>query len=171
MRSRRTNRAAISATAIAAVLGLALGATPASAATAAAHHGYEQFRISTHTIGARRDYVRGIGVLNARGSAVPSAVVSGHGTVRLEFRTGSIVLRLTVVSTSVSVPNPATCTFTETNRGTFRVSRGSGSYRGATGSGRLHTRIRGRLAKSGGVCTATLAAYGKYQTASGLLSW
>jgi hypothetical protein len=169
MRSWLTNRAAISATAT--VLGLALLATPASAATAAAHHGFEQFRISTHTVGARTDYLHAIGVLDARGHAVPSAIVSGHGTVRLELRNGSIVLRLTVVTSSASAPNPNTCGFAETNGGTFEISRGTGRYKGATGSGHFHTKIKARLIKSGGMCTAKLAAYSKYQVASGSLSW
>jgi hypothetical protein len=162
MRDWSRYRAAIAAAA--GVLGLALLATPASAATAAAHHGSEQFRISTHTVGARKDYLRAIGVLDARGEALPSAIVSGQSTVRLELRKGSIVLRLTVVASSATVPNPTTCGF-------FRISRGWGRYKGAAGSGRFRTRIRARLAKSRGVCTGKLAAYSKYQVASGSLSW
>jgi hypothetical protein len=169
MRDWSRYRAAIAAAA--GVLGLALLATPASAATAAAHHGSEQFRISTHTVGARKDYLRAIGVLDARGEALPSAIVSGQSTVRLELRKGSIVLRLTVVASSATVPNPTTCGFTEASSGTFRISRGWGRYKGAAGSGRFRTRIRARLAKSRGVCTGKLAAYSKYQVASGSLSW
>jgi hypothetical protein len=169
MPSWRPNRAAMSATA--AMLGLALFAAPASAATAAAHHGYEQFRISTHTVGARTDYLRAVGIIDARAHAVASAIVSGHGTVWLELPKGSIVLRLTLVKNSVTAPNLTSCAFTEASSGTFRISRGSRAYRGATGSGQFYTRIRARLIKSGGVCTAKLAAYGKYQVARGSLSW
>ena len=153
------------------VLGFALLAVPASAAAAAAHHGFERFRVSTHNVGARKDRVRAIGALDAVGYAVPSAIASGRGTVRLQLPRGSIVLQLRVVTSSVTVPNPATCDFTEANSGTFRISKGSGRYRRAAGSGKFHTRIRGRLAKSDGVCTGNLATYSKYQVAWGPLSW
>jgi hypothetical protein len=179
MLSWRMNRAGLLATATvfgsalsaAALFATVLFATPASATAAAAHHGNEQFRISTHTVGARTDYLRAIGVIDARAHAVASAIVSGHSTVRLEFPKGSIVLRLTVGKSSVTVPNLTTCVFAETSSGTFRITTASRAYKGATGSGRFYTRIRARLAKSAGACTAKLAAYGKYQVAWGSLSW
>jgi hypothetical protein len=172
MLSWRTHRAAKAATVLgSALLATAVFAMPASATPAAAHHGGEQFRISTHTVGARTDYLRAIGVIDARAHAVASAIVSGHATVRLELPKGSIVLRLTVDKSSVTGPSLSTCAFAETSSGTFRIYSASRAYKGATGSGRFYTRIRARLKKSAGVCTAKLAAYGKYQVAWGSLSW
>jgi hypothetical protein len=167
MRNWRTDWAAMAAGVLA--LGFVLQAMPASAATA--RHGSEQFRISTRKVYARKDRLRATGVLDAAGYAVPSAIVSGHGTVRLELPKGSIVLRLTVVTSSVTVPNPATCAFTEANSGTYQISKASGRYRGASGSGDFSTKIKARLARSHGTCTAKLAAYSKTQVASGPLSW
>jgi len=151
------------------VLGFVLLAVPASAA--AAHHGFEQYRITTNTVNARKDQLRATGALDARGYAVPSAIVSGQGTVQLEFPKGSIVLQLTVVKSAVTVPNPTTCEFAEGNSGTFLISKGSGSYTGASGSGHFNTKIKAQLAISDGVCTAKLAAYSKIQVVSGSLTW
>jgi hypothetical protein len=169
MRSWRIDVAAGVAGAL--LLGSTLLAVPASAATAAAHHGFERFRMRTSTVGATRDSLAASGMFDASGHAVPSAIVSGHGTVKLELPKGSIWLRLTVVTSSVTAPNPTTCAFTEDNDGTYKVSKGSGRYATAASSGHFRTKIRASLAKSDGVCTATLATYSKYQVAWGQLSW
>ncbi|HXW46011.1 MAG TPA: hypothetical protein VEL03_14555 [Streptosporangiaceae bacterium] len=169
MRSWKIDVAAALAGAL--LFGSALLAVPASAAVAAAHHGYERFKIRTTTVGATRDSLRAVGVLDAKGHAVPSAIVSGHGTVKLELPKGSIWLSLTVVTSSVTAPNPTTCAFTEANTGTYQVSKGSGRYKGAASSGHFLTRIAASLVSSDGVCTATLATYSKYQETWGDLSW
>jgi len=144
---------------------------PASAAVAAGHKGFEVFKMWAHTVGATTDTLRATGAVVAEGHAVPSAIVSGHGTVRLELPKGSIKLSLDVLTSAATVPNPTTCDFSETNSGTYKVTSGSGRYAGASGSGNFHTRITASLVMSGGVCTAKLATYRKYQAAWGQLRW
>jgi hypothetical protein len=151
-------------------------AGPASAVTAtttvsSARQGHERLYISGRPATARKDYLRASGVLKARGYALPGALTGGRGTIWLVFRRGSIRLAIAVRSSSATVPNPQTCAFTEVYRGTYAVRGGHRSYARASGSGTFYTRISGRLAMSGGSCTARLAWSRKYTWTSGSLAW
>jgi hypothetical protein len=151
-------------------------AGPASAVTAtttasSARHGHERLYISGRPATARKDYLSASGVLKARGYALPGVLTGGRGTIWLVLRHGSIRLAIGVTSSSASVPNPQTCAFTEVYRGRYTVRGGRRAYAGASGSGTFYTRISGRLAKSGGSCTARLAWSRKHTWTSGSLAW
>jgi hypothetical protein len=170
----RTGGAVIAGAALVAVLLAAnpMLAGPAGAVTvtttaSSARHGHERLYISGRPATARKDYLSASGVLKARGYALPGA----RGTVWLVFRRGSIRLAIAVRSSSATVPNPQTCTFTEVYRGTFTVRGGHRAYARASGSGTFYTRISGRLAMSDGSCSARLAWSRKYTWTSGSLAW
>ncbi len=174
----RTAGAAIAGAALAAVMLAAspMLAGPASAVTgtttaSSARSGHERLYISGRPATARKDYLSASGVLTARGYALPGPLTGGHGTTWLVFRRGSIRLAIEVSSSSATVPNPQTCAFTEIYRGRYTVRGGRRAYAGASGSGTFYTKISGRLAKSGGSCTAQLAWSRKYTWASGSLAW
>lgn len=174
----RTAGAAIAGAALVAVMLAAdpMLAAPARAVTAttavsSARHGHERLYISSRSATARKDYLSASGVLKARGYALPGALTGGRGSTWLVFRRGSIRLAIGVWSSSASVPNPQTCAFTEVYRGRYTVRGGHRAYARASGSGTFYTKISGRLAKSGGSCTARLAWSRKYTWTSGSLAW
>jgi hypothetical protein len=150
-------------------------AAPAGAATAAtatsARHGHEHFYVSSRVAGAKRDFARASGVLDARGYAKPGALHHGHGTIWLVLRHGSIRLTLAVTSSSATVPSQRTCAFAEVYRGTYAVRGGARGYARASGAGTFYTRISGRLARSRGRCTTRFRSYWRYTSTSGSLRW
>jgi hypothetical protein len=143
----------------------------AAAATAAPRHGTERFDLTSRSSAARRDHLRATGVLNARGYAIPSPLVSGRGAIKLQFLHGSVRLTIEVRSGVASPPNLGNCTFSETYTGVYQVRGGERRYAGATGSGRFKTEITGRLVRSAGRCLSKLAWFRKRTLMWGSLAW
>ena len=76
-----------------------------------------------------------------------------------EVPRGSFVIRRTVTGRSVNA-NPSTCLFTERQKGTFRVSGGTGRYRRIRGSGAFLLKIEGVLGRdSTGQCGTRINAF------------
>jgi hypothetical protein len=174
----RTAGAAIAGTALAAVMFAAspllagpAGAVTGTTAASSARHGHERLYIGSRSATATRDYLSASGVLRARGYALPGALTGGRGSTWLVFQRGSIRLVIEVTSSSATVPNPQTCAFAEVYRGRYTAHGGHRAYVHASGSGTFYTRISGRLAKSGGSCTARLASSRKRTWTSGSLAW
>jgi hypothetical protein len=174
----RTAGAAIAGAALVAVMLAAdpmlagsAGAVTSTTTASPARHGRERLFISSRSASARKDQLSASGVLKARGYALPGALRGGRGTIWLVFRPGSIRLAIGVWSSSATVPSPQTCAFTEVYRGEYTVRGGHRAYAQASGSGTFYTRISGRLAKSGGSCSARLAWSRRYTWTSGSLAW
>lgn len=151
--------AAVLASVALAVTALAL-ASPAVASPARAASPRERFTLISHQATAQRPQVQASGVLTASGHALVRPVVAGKTTTWLIFSRGSLRLVMVVHRRSASVPDPSTCKFTETIRGSYTIRGGARAYRKATGSGGYKTRIAGRLAMlAGGGCGTQLASF------------
>jgi len=151
--------AAVLASVALAVTALAL-ASPALASPARAASSRERFTLISHQATAQRPQVRASGVLTASGHALVRPVVAGKTTTWLTFSRGSLRLVMVVHSQSASVPDPSTCKFTETIRGSYTIRGGARAYRKATGAGGYKTRIVGRLAMlADGSCGTQLASF------------
>jgi hypothetical protein len=133
-----------------------LGAERASASARAA--GTEHFRIMSTAATSRQLSVIATGEFTAGGTDIPgknadTAIFPG-GTLRIRHHS-------TVFTASF---NPRTCLFTETQRGTYRLVRGTGRLAGISGSGRFAVHILGVFARdSSGSCTH-LAAPATFQS-------
>jgi hypothetical protein len=147
------------------------GCVAAAAATAAPRHGGERFDLTSRSSDSRRDHLRATGVLNARGYAIPSPLVSGRGSIKLQFLHGSVRLSIEVRSSAATPPNLGSCTFSEIYQGVYQVRGGERRYSGATGSGRFKTEISGRLVRSAGRCVSKLAWFRKHTLMWGSLAW
>jgi hypothetical protein len=128
----------------------------------------ERFTLTANVATARKERVRGRGVLSAIGTAYPGQ--RPHRTW-LVFKRGSVRMVTAQDSASVSVPNPATCKFTEVFRGTYQLRGGSHRYARATGSGSYETKLWGQLTRKKGSCTATLASVRQTTWTSGSMRW
>lgn len=130
--------------------GTGIAAASGQPSAAASHHGTEHFTlILTST---RTDV----------GSVIATGLFTDGGTINLfskgpsvEVKLGAGTIRLTPISHSgpSSKTNPATCLTTTSERGTYRLSHGTGRYAGIHGSGRF-TAIDRELShhKRGGGC-------------------
>lgn len=141
-------RTALSAS-MAAGLALAIGSGLAPAAMASpavsagpAFSGREVFKI-VHVIP---------GPLHPRATATGAFDASGYfvrRTATLVFPKGTIGIGRRVLQTSYSIPDLSTCRFKIWQKGTFRVVRATGRYRGLRERGRFWTTISGRLRQTG----------------------
>ncbi len=139
--------------AVIAASGTGIAAASAQAPAAASRHGAEHFTI----------------ILTSTRSGVTSVIATGlftdGGTLNLfsrgpsaEMKLGNGTIRLTPGSHRgpSSKTNPATCLTTTTERGTYKLSHGTGRYTGIRGSG--HFAIIDRVLshhKRGGACVTT----------------
>ena len=161
-------RGAVAVT-VAAGLLLAWAAGPAQAAPAAAGPApavstrpaaiSERFHLTSGNPSSSRQLVQATGGFTARGYARAGDFASGHAVSRLVFRLGVMRLVTKVTHSSVSVPNPATCKFTEVYSGDYVIRGGTGSYQHAGGAGAYVSRIFGQLKKISGGCGAQLASF------------
>jgi hypothetical protein len=159
-------RAAKIAVVSAAVPGLLLtwsagvaAAAPARAVTGSAA-GAERFHLTTSDSSSDRQHVQAAGVLTATGYALAGDFAASRGVSVLVFRVGRIHLVTHATYASASVPNPASCRFTEVFKGSYAIHGSAGRYRRATGSGGYTTRIYGKLKKtSSGGCGSRLASF------------
>jgi hypothetical protein len=133
-------------------------ASPAAAASPRSTAGTEHFRIMSTAATSRQLSVIATGEFTAGGTDIPgknadTAIFPG-GTLRIRHHS-------TVFTASF---NPRTCLFTETQRGTYRLVRGTGRLAGISGSGRFAVHILGVFARdSSGSCTH-LAAPATFQS-------
>ncbi len=135
-------------------------AAPASARPAAALRTAERFHLTTNDARSSRQLVRAAGPFTARGHAFAGDFASSHAVSRLVFQRGALRLVTKATHNSVSVPNQATCKFTEASSGYYVIRGGSGKYRHASGSGSYVSRIFGKLKKNqGGGCGSRLASF------------
>jgi hypothetical protein len=149
--------AAVTGPALAVCL-LAAGPAAAASRPAVAAAVQQHLAITSDKAAPPKANVKASGVLSATGVAYPRKVSGGHATAWLVFKRGSLRLVTTRTSSSETVPNPATCKFTEVVHGTYAVRGGARKYLHATGSGSYLTKIYGRLVRKNGSCTGTLAS-------------
>lgn len=156
-------------TALAAALLLAWPAAPAMAAQASARSvtpgpakasARERFHLTSGDPSERRQNLHATGALTAHGYALAGDFAASRAVSVLVFSHGRLRLVTKATSTSESVPNPATCKFTEVFKGSYVIHSGAGGYRGATGSGSYVSRIYGQLKKAkGGGCGTKLVKF------------
>jgi hypothetical protein len=162
---RLTLSAVLAASLALAVLSMPAATMAASASQSRSPHiyGREVFTIVRVLGGPRHAPVTASGAFDASGYFVrklASAV----------FPRGRVGIRRYVAGTSVSGPDLATCRFTITQTGTFRVTSATGRYRGIRESGQLTTVIRGRLKKTGhDRCGSTLVGYRSVTSETGFV--
>ena len=140
-------------------------ATPASARSTAR----ERFHLTSGDAQSRRQLVWAAGALTARGYALVGDFAASRAVSVLVFSHGRLRLVTKATSTSESVPNPATCKFTEVFKGSYVIHSGAGGYRDATGSGSYVSRIYGRLKKKSGSCGTQLASFWQSTRTAGSL--
>jgi hypothetical protein len=126
------------------------GLTLASASASPAAVPVEHFRIISTAATSTRLSTLATGDFTAGGYEVPGNVVSGYATDKTVLSGGTFRVRRHV--TSETLPVPAGCLFSESQRGTYSLSHGTGAYRGISGSGTFNitiTAIYARLASGG----------------------
>ena len=168
------SRATIVIGTLAAVLALACGAAVAASAAphaTAARHGHEQFVLTSRVAAARKQGLVATGVLTARGHGVLGTMTSGLRTVWLVFSHGSVRMVTTVTREWESVPNPATCKFTEVDHGVYRLRGGNRRYAAAAGSGSFVIKTVGLLKRAHGSCSSQLKWFWQATRTSGSMSW
>jgi hypothetical protein len=148
-------------------------ATPASprpaTAASARSTARERFHLTSGDAQSRRQRVRAVGALTATGYALVGDFAASRTVSVLVFGHGRLRLVTKATSTSESVPNPATCKFTEVFKGSYVIHSGAGGYRDATGSGGYVSRIFGRLKKKSGSCGTQLASFWQSTRTAGSL--
>jgi len=150
-----------------------LAAGPALAGTAASS-GQEQFILIGHQADGSGQQVQATGVLAANGHARVTVATPKHSVTRLVFPRGAVrlVTYPNPKRTSVSVPDPSTCRFTETVHGKYTIRGGAQRYQHAKGSGGYITRIVGYLqVLSGGGCGSQLTKFWQRTRTWGSLRW
>jgi len=131
-------------------------ATPASARAAAR----ERFHLTSDDPSTRRENVQATGAFTAQGYTQAGNFAAHHAVSRLVFSHGTLRLVTKATHTSESVPNPATCKFTEVFSGDYAIRGGAGRYAHASGSGTYVSRIYGQLKKAkGGGCGTKLVKF------------
>jgi len=140
-------------------------ATPAAAKAPAR----ERFHLTSGDASARRQNLHATGVLTAHGDALAGDFAASRAVSVLVFSHGRLRLVTRATSTSESVPNPATCKFTEVFKGSYVIHSGAGGYRDASGSGSYVSRIYGQLKKKKGSCGTQLAKFWQSTRTTGSL--
>jgi hypothetical protein len=126
-------------------------ASPASPASSA-HSGIEHFQAMTTSATARPGSLIATGVFTAGGIDI----VKGSKTDKFKFPGGSFTVRHHAVHTKQAL-NKKTCLFTLSQRGTYKLSRGTGGYARISGSGKYVLHILAISARlSSGRCTFML---------------
>jgi hypothetical protein len=143
---RKSIASVITAAAAAAVVG---GTGLAMASTHTAVSGTENFQMMTTSGTSSTASVIASGVFTAPGvdhehrSTNTATFVFSNGTVSVKHSSG----------TGQQSFNPKTCLLTVNLHGTYKITGGTGSYAGITGSGNYKLSILGIAARSGGKCT------------------
>jgi len=120
----------------------------------------ERFHLTSDDASSSRQHLLAAGVLNAKGYALAGDFAGSRGVSVLVFRHGRLHLVTKATSTSESVPNAASCKFTEVFEGSYVIHGSAGRYRHATGSGSYVSRIYGKLKKTrSGGCGSRLASF------------
>ena len=93
-------------------------------------------------------------------SVIASGVVTAGGVDHLGNKTDTLVFpkgsfKVAHVGKDKQGVNPKTCLFTAIGKGTFKISGGTGAYKGITGSGTYKLNILAILAGSSGKCSQT----------------
>jgi hypothetical protein len=148
-----------------ATLASARPAAPASAKASAR----ERFHLTSGDASARRQSLQATGALTAHGYALAGDFAASRAVSVLVFSQGRLRLVTKATSASESVPNPATCKFTEVFKGSYVIHSGAGGYRDATGSGTYVSRISARLKKKSGSCGTRLASFWQSTRTAGSL--
>jgi hypothetical protein len=143
---RKSIASALTAAAAAAVVG---GTGLAMASTHTAVSGTENFQMMTTSGTSSSASVIASGMFTAPGvdhehnKANTATFVFSNGTVSLKHSPG----------TGQQSFDPKTCLLTVNLHGTYKITGGTGSYAGITGSGNYKLSILGIAARSGGKCT------------------
>lgn len=144
----------IRSAAVSAGLAVAMAGGLAPAAHAApAFYGREVYKIVTVQPGSARPVVTAWGAFRATGTFI-------RRYATLAFPKGRIIVSRHVTSTTFSRPDLATCRFTIWQKGTFRVTKATGKYRGLREAGHFSSTIHGRYNHTGtDQCGSKLLAY------------
>lgn len=158
---RKTLVAVITTVSVAAMIsGASLAAASARPATSTTEH----FQGMSTSATSNKSSVIATGVFTAGGVDISTSAT----TDTFKFPTGTFKVKHHAVHTKQAV-NPKTCLFTISQRGTYKLSGGTGSYAGISGHGTYVLSILGVFARSKGKCsmTATPAAFQQLIKAQG----
>lgn len=148
----------VTAAAVTAALALPAGASPAVAARPAGVTGTQHFQAMNTTTSqtSTTNPLLAYGVVTAAGTDRQNA----NGTDTFLFPRGSFTVKhVTAKGTAHQYFNPKTCLFTYSERGTFKVSRGTGRYWGISGGGTYALSVIGISTRvKGGACNPSQTA-------------
>jgi hypothetical protein len=159
---RRALAAAIGMLGLAVAVGGGAGLADASTGPAVSGTEHFQFMTTSATSSTASAIARGVfvgGGVIRRTNSNPSTVVLNGGTFKVRHSKGHGPQKF----------NPRTCLFTVNQRGTYRISHGTGRFAGISGHGTYHVTILGVGARSHGKCSQKFKpiAYQQVISASG----
>jgi hypothetical protein len=120
--------------------------------------GTEKFRIISVAASARWQSVLATGAFTAGGHQVPGQVIALRATDKMVFPNGTFLVTRRITHQALPLPTSA-CQISETVRGGLSIGRGTGAYRGISGSGGFDLKISGVIRKSHGKCGGPMTAY------------
>jgi hypothetical protein len=147
---RRARALAVAATGIAAVatvIGLAIpaGASPVAARPAAVS-GAQHFQLVTTSATTSAPPVTGWGVVTAAGVDHEGSSNTNTATDKFVFPKGTF--KVTHTGPFNITANPTTCFITGSSKGTFKISGGTGAYKGISGKGTFRLTVIGIAPKT-----------------------
>jgi hypothetical protein len=157
--------AATGTAAAAAVMGLTLpaGASPAVPHSAALVTGIEHFQLLGTSATSNRLNILAWGPFSATGTDFESTSNSATGTDVAKVNGGSFKITHTFKSEKQSF-NPKTCFLSVVGKGTYKLSGGTGAYKGLSGSGSFTLTVYAIAARTKkGVCNENANPIGYQQ--------
>jgi hypothetical protein len=145
----------LAATAAVTALALPAGASPAAARAVSGAQHFQMMNTST-SVNPNNGPLLGWGVITAAGVDHQNA----NGTDTFHFPGGAFLVKHTPKKgTSHQSFNPKTCLFQISERGTFKLSGGTGKYKGISGGGTYSLSVVGVGAKlKNGTCNPSQTA-------------
>jgi len=122
--------------------------------------GTESLTLTTHSVAANPVYhAVATGVFSATGTMRATSTAS-NAPLKLSFPGGTFVMDKVTPGRQSGSVNPATCAAVYSITGaTYKISNGTGSYKGIKGSGTANVKFGGRLPKlSNGKCDESPSA-------------
>jgi hypothetical protein len=148
----------LSATAIAAALGIAN-----SAAAGSSTEHFSLIDVSTN-----ESQVVFSAIATGRFTAGGSAVVTGKGVVTMRFQEGTVTLR--IKNRHRMITSYPGCLQTQASSGTYTIADGTGAYKGISGSGKSASNVTLVDTMANGRCSGSPAAIQAVAMASGPVS-
>jgi|SRR5450755_531563 hypothetical protein len=126
----------------------------------------EHFRIISTSVTSRRRSVLATGAFTAGGYQIPGRVIRLRATDKMVFPGGTFLVARRITRQWLPLPTSA-CLVRETIHGTYSLGRGTGSYKGISGSGAFGLRIRGVIRRSHRRCGGPMTGYQQITYESG----